>query len=721
MSFDTKSLLAKLMATENLIVEQRKVHTAYFDVLNRILVVPILDENISPQLYDLFVGHEVGHALYTPVEGMRKAKEEKYNMSVINVVEDARIERKIKNKYPGLKNSFVKAYKELVERDFFELNDKDINQMNFIDRVNMHFKVGASLAIRFSDEERELVEAVDSTETYEDVMEVTKRIIDYMKTEKEKSFEEHYDGEDYYFDEDFSDSEDSYDSDDSEEGSDDKSRTEESNDAEEGKKISEGDDGSESVKDHSQKNKKKDTKGQKGSNNSEVEEDNIRSLTDEAYKKNENKLFDSTGIEYSYVNLPKIDSKQCVFDFKELYDMYLSEGYSVDIKKFNEYRKESNKVVSYLVKEFEMRKNADQMKRASVSKTGELNLNRIYSYQFAEDLFKKVTVVPNGKSHGLVMFLDWSGSMVHHIANTVKQLLNLALFCKKANIPFEVYSFLDETFKQYMHRPEPIPGNLFTYDFSLANILSSRMSPKYFSIAGGALMRMAGIGYHRPYTPTWLSMHGTPLNETIIAAMEIIPEFQNKNKLQVVNTVFLTDGEGGFLSDRFLADGAVEDIMISADRRSRVKGVIVRDPKTKHQEIFTDRYMKAGEVSQTSALIKLLKKRTGCNVIGFYVANTREFRNRIYTFFPGVNTMTRQDEFEKISTQFRKEKYVVVESAGFDEYYVLRSNSLDTEEETEFVVKENATTRSLVSAFSKYTGNRVNNRVILNRFIGLIA
>ena len=35
------------------------------------------------------------------------------------------------------------------------------------------------------------------------------------------------------------------------------------------------------------------------------------------------------------------------------------------------------------------------------------------------DLFKKSTIVPNGKSHGIVMFLDWSGSMSDNLDNTI--------------------------------------------------------------------------------------------------------------------------------------------------------------------------------------------------------------------------------------------------------------------------------------------------------------
>ena len=134
---ESKSLLAKLMATENLTIEQRKVPTASFNVKDRVLVIPILNDKISTFVMDLFMGHEVGHALYTPLEGLMKARDEKIVSSILNVVEDSRIERKIKDKYPGLKNCFVKAYTELVENDFFATKDKDINQLNFIDRVNL--------------------------------------------------------------------------------------------------------------------------------------------------------------------------------------------------------------------------------------------------------------------------------------------------------------------------------------------------------------------------------------------------------------------------------------------------------------------------------------------------------------------------------------------------------------------------------------------------------
>ena len=52
---ESKSLLAKLMATENLTVEQRPVQTASFDVKNRILTLPILDKNPIINLQDVII------------------------------------------------------------------------------------------------------------------------------------------------------------------------------------------------------------------------------------------------------------------------------------------------------------------------------------------------------------------------------------------------------------------------------------------------------------------------------------------------------------------------------------------------------------------------------------------------------------------------------------------------------------------------------------------
>ena len=45
-NYEIKSQLAKLLATENMVVENRNVETAQFDVETRVLTLPYVEEGI---------------------------------------------------------------------------------------------------------------------------------------------------------------------------------------------------------------------------------------------------------------------------------------------------------------------------------------------------------------------------------------------------------------------------------------------------------------------------------------------------------------------------------------------------------------------------------------------------------------------------------------------------------------------------------------------------
>ena len=159
---EVKGTLAKLLATENLTVEHRKVTTAYFDVQKRVLCLPIW-KTASNTVYDLLVGHEVGHALYTPNTGL-----DGVNKGFVNVLEDVRIEKMMKETYPGLRKSFFQGYKELWNDDFFGVNDEDISKLPFIDRINLFYK--GNPEIEFTEEEQVYVDRAANTKTFADVL-----------------------------------------------------------------------------------------------------------------------------------------------------------------------------------------------------------------------------------------------------------------------------------------------------------------------------------------------------------------------------------------------------------------------------------------------------------------------------------------------------------------------------------------------------------------------
>ena len=187
------------MATENIRVEHKNIPTAGFDLKNRILYLPMF-KYMSGDIYDLLVSHEVSHALHTPEEGWHEstsAKGKGYK-SFLNVVEAARIEKKIKRRFPGCRSAMTRGYNALLDEDFFGIKGRDLNKLGLIDRINLYTKGGVGLGIEFTEEEKDFVKRVENTETWKDVVEVTDELFAYAKdNESETDFSDHSFGESF--------------------------------------------------------------------------------------------------------------------------------------------------------------------------------------------------------------------------------------------------------------------------------------------------------------------------------------------------------------------------------------------------------------------------------------------------------------------------------------------------------------------------------------------
>lgn len=734
MLFEEKSNLARLMATENLFVEERNVQTAYFDLEKRVLTIPILDGNLSSNLYDLLIGHEVSHALETPRQGWHDSIiDHGVNKSILNVCEDARIEKKIKRRFPGIRASFIGGYKELVDRDFFGIKGQNLQKLNFIDRINLYTKVGTQLDIEFSDEEKILVREVENTESFEDVVIVATKIQKFMKEQHQKKPVESTTAPTFQNDEDnFElDSSDDADISDSDEYVEEK-KEETNSEKKEASSSSESEEQSNDVVNEQDDVIEYDVKDTEESSN-ESEEKIIESKTDKSFRQKEKELYSKTATQVRYLNVPKIEIDEFVIDYKEIFkilDSYLCEDATKDYyersreiakQEFLKYKKSADNTVSYLVKEFELRKNAAQQARVKISKSGDINPSRVYEYSFNDDIFKKVAKIPNGKSHGLVLYLDWSGSMQPYIHQTIKQVINIVLFCKKCNIPFEVYAFTSnkikrtETFKKTFYKT----GDIMIMGFNLMNLFSSKMNNNDFSKACSYFYNYMNPDipyYDKINFPQCMNLSSTPLNEAIISAFEINTQFKRDNKLDIVNAIFLTDGEGHTLS---LYKSGKE---YTSFRSSSYDKVYIRDLVTKTTfEMKNGVNFNSGRL-QTNILMRLLKKRLNCKIVGFMIVGRHDFGYRINELDENLKNKSRFEndkEIEKMKTEFKKNKYFIVTNSYADEYYMIRSNVLDTDDE-EFNI-ESTNIKTISSAFSKYNGNKIQSRVLLNRFINLIA
>ena len=184
-NFDQQSTLARLLARENIAVIHGAYKTAWFDPQKRILALPIW-KNKGKAVYDLLTGHEVGHALYTPAIGWHEAVDDIAGApkAYLNVLEDVRIERKVQDRYPGLRSQFQKAYKQLADDDFFGLQQAafDINLAKAIDKINIKAKLGDHVQVEMDPVERSFYARAFKTETFDEVVALAKELYAYQKS-----------------------------------------------------------------------------------------------------------------------------------------------------------------------------------------------------------------------------------------------------------------------------------------------------------------------------------------------------------------------------------------------------------------------------------------------------------------------------------------------------------------------------------------------------------
>jgi hypothetical protein len=654
----------------------------------------------------------VGHALYTPVEYGEVSQE--VPQDILNVLEDVRVEKLMKRRYPGLSKSFYHGYTELDNKDFFELKGKDLSKMSLIDRINVHYKcgvIGNRTIVPFDREEMQWVNRAADTETFEDIVFLSKELMEYLKRKKEEMQSANVDLP--------------------ESTSGGGPGEQESDEMQVGPVGDQSNDGDSSTQQTTQDggDATQDMGGSSSVGGRNINVDEFTSETYRAMSENQQNLVDKRAKDYIYVNIPQVKVDKMIVPFKRttsdffefISDQKNRNGVAVQesIVDYRKYKKDSIKTVNYLVKEFECKKAADQYHRASTSNTGVLDTQKLHTFKWNEDLFKKVTTLPDGKNHGLVFYLDWSGSMSNIMLPTLKQLYDLIWFCKKVSIPFRVYAFSDSNCNATLFPGSPCENKEnYLYiddDFRLIEFFSSKMNAqtldrmmesmyyncKQFSHGGGQ--------YNYEY-----GLSGTPLVETIITTPQVVEKFKSEEKVQKVNVVYLSDGEAAYPTftkyNSYLKENHAQPMY--GDHV-----YVVKDPKSRYQTQLDlqDNYI-------TNAFVGIISNLVDYNLLGFRLATKSEVRSQLYS--AGVKDTYSLDK------EWDKNKSVCIPNCGFNELYVMQTpktnpyqywNPKDKQDSTELQVNENATKGALASAFAKHMTNKMINKTILSKFVGQIA
>ena len=716
------SLLPKLLAKENITIRHGNFNTAWFDIKNRTLGLPLW-KDMGKDVYDLLIGHEVGHAIETPFEGWHDSPEklEGCPRTYINVIEDARIERKIQSRYPGLVNSFNKGYKKLLDNEFFgPLDDVDYDQVKLIDKINLKTKLGSLIEVPFSSEEAVFLTRANTTQTFDEVVQLVKDILKFTQDNTPELIQQPEPKQDI-----------------------DNSEEESQNEEQEESTIPSGHDDYE--KEESEEKSNQTTQGDQSSGEDVTEEESEEettvaaaqpehqeadvSITDRIYRSKEKSLIETSDngkspLVVSQVSKENISTsivpfKQLMKDreneAKRMANHYDDTRWIELLDDYPSYMKQLKKNVQPAVREFEMKKAATQWSRATEAKTGNINVNKLWSYKTNDDIFLKATKLPNAKSHGMVMLVDFSGSMSSSMKYVMDQILHTVMFCKAVNIPFEVYAFTTAGGWRYTEADEGnyvrrsyLNGDLDMDDLAMPLLVSSEMKKAEFIEATKYL-------YLRTTSSRYLSFPigaseqwgSTPLNQALIVCHDILKKFKTKHNIEKLNFLTFTDGD----SNRLQVHG-VDYYSMSDDVRLIVQGKIIKTTRN-------------SSTKMTSALLDNIKKMYNTTNLGFFMAeDNREWKSRVNDlYWRNSNLANCYEDFRKETTrEYTRNKCIEVKDVyGYDTYYMVKGGKNLNTEEDDFEVSTEASDAQIRNAFKKFSKSKKTNKVLLTKFGGAVA
>ena len=705
------SIFARALATENLSFSfDPSAETASFDVKTRHLVMPVW--NVSETLQTMLVAHEISHALWTPQERsdelFAQAEQEGYNKELLhlicNMVEDARIEKLMKAKYPGTRRDFFLGYKEIVDRDLFAFSGMDFNAMNMVNRLNIHFKWGVPgfLDLPLSPEEQDAAKSIDACVSFDDAFAVAKSLYEHPSMKK---IRQKYESQ--------------------------------------AKTNGNGD----SVPDPNGEPEESDLPGDeiidldRGLTNKKGEEFVATTLTITPYDNYLDQIITTKNILAAYDKRVSLNGT----------DGYYGQ-HPLDLTGYRAFVKQSDAFVRQLVAQFERKKAADEIRRERPKQTGMLNLDRLHQYRTHDDIFLSKIIKQDGKNHGIVFMLDLSGSMGQVIGDCFLQVLQLVWFCEKAKIPFEVFGFTDggwigddQAWKDeqaawtadgrkgdfvFSKSPRLLngkPNSIIPYGGKLYTLASSRDSAPDRE-------RLLAYLYESYVTKTRnrvVQLSGTPTVEAVALASQFMARWITDNDIQIPTIMVVTDGEPngvhvGFDSKEHIPYLVVKNQLLTVN--NEILGTVHRVDTTVAANQNLSNVL-------IGTMLDSLKEKFNARRVGMYVG-PNGFTEHLFQHFcitaqewssmedskrwEILNNMANSERFKAAREAYRDGALLLPEGRypGYDAYFLIRTPKIVNDEEA---IAESGTFTKIKNTFVKTMGKRAGSRVFLTRYVDIVA
>ena len=471
--------------------------TASFNIKERSIELPMYSY-LGATECQLLTSHEVGHALFSKYDPDSFVEYgEKYGC-LFNIVEDIYIESEIKKEYPGLREVFRNGYTSLNKENFFGIDPEKVGSYSFLDRLNLFFKIGHCIKVPFSQEESEIIVDCYNLQSNDDVLAMCDRIKKFQEQKKQEQEEqEGYESEQEYEEEE-----------------------------EEWEEELEGDQAQEGFT----------YKNFEESVSSELEERQEKNNTN-----NESETFVDTDIVLDLNNIPE---SECVIDYTNETKFIVNAVKRFPNSMFNQRMQEDLEKLRSLGNEgdayFKMLKNAKRAKDVKLRNTGRIDTRRLAKYKTTETIFKKRIIQNKETNHGIVIMLDYSGSMNQQIKDVISQAILVCEFCKRNNIKFEIYLFGATTnYPNYMNCPNVVykiaDQNTYTPEMLYVYSVNAKdYSPHFEQSLNKELYDMLKDKFY-------LYMSQTPMATATVASYYAIKRMKMAN-VDKTHLIFITDG-----------------------------------------------------------------------------------------------------------------------------------------------------------------------------------
>jgi hypothetical protein len=697
------SIFAKALASENLsFAFDANAETAAFDVKNRHLIMPVW--NVSETVQTMLVAHEISHALWTPYEQSEKllseAEAEGFNLPLLqriaNVIEDVRIEKKMKEKFPGTRRDFFLGYKEIADLDLFKFKSMDMTKAGFLNRLNIHYKWGVPgfIPMQFNDAEQEIVDMVDRIETFDQVMELSKYLYKHPSMDEMRKKVEQM----------------------AQEGQNSKAVS---------KMLSE---------------EVQDGDGIGRKDGDEYHATNITILPLDDYKKS---IISTDAL----LNAFEDAAKKNYTPFTLCMDEYRT------------FVRESDAFVRQLVAQFERRKAADEIRRERPKQTGTLNLDKLHQYRTHDDIFLSKIIKQEGKNHGVCFLLDFSGSMQLTLANAYLQVLQLVWFCEKAKIPFEVFGFTDvhphhvhpEYEKEYAEWQRKNPTKYSSDFYSTKCATTVRTAPNSMPYGHATLINLASsqddaakrerlLAYlyssivsetHVCPRPSQIQLGGTPTVESVAIVSQFMQDWVTENNIQIPTVMVVTDGQpnGVYIeSGKDNLTGVTYRVLPqhTVTVTNEIMGTVTRMDGTTMQGLDMSNAIIA-------SMLHGLRTKLNARCVGMFVG-PRSMTEQVFTsfcmsrreqaeYYAGRNSNTNltdtpryeaaNDAYNDGCVLLHKDTY-----PGYDAFFLIKTPKIVKDEDA---IAESGTFTKVKNTFIKTMGKKQGSRVFLSRYVDIVA